>query len=136
MSSGQDCNRFGDRMKIKKLSLGRYFRGKGRCDFCGSLCRQREWAHIIPRSRYRLDIPINSVSLGGPWDCACHVKHHERKEPTEAQLIEVVAKRYGITSEQVREELRYVMALDKYADPYDPVARLALLQEANRGKAA
>jgi hypothetical protein len=78
------------------------------CQYCGLYCRQpTERHHIVPRGMgggSRLDILINTLDLGGCWDCDCHGRA-QRNEIKQDDLFRVVARREKTTVEAIREEI-------------------------------
>lgn len=82
-------------MRIENPKLLASCRVSGRCAWCGKWCKTREAAHIFSRSAGRLDIPINLAILGSTpnFACECHTRHHAGHEPTQSDLLAIVAQR-------------------------------------------
>lgn len=105
-------------MRIEDPKLLAEFRGPGLCEFCGLPCRNREAAHVLAKGMdagKQLDIRENLISLGGPFDCACHQKSHNGGQPKREQLLSVIAWREGTTADRILEFLYQVRRLDKGA---------------------
>jgi hypothetical protein len=82
------------------------FRGPGPCEWCKKPCRNREAAHVFCKGFggwARLDVAVNVVALGGPWDCNCHGSHHDGNRPLRCDLLAVVAQREGLLQGQIEE---------------------------------
>jgi hypothetical protein len=66
-----------------------------------------------------LDIEINLIDLGGPWDCGCHRKA-QSNEIDKEELYGKVAKRYpGETADSIWAEVNRLYTLDKLAKGTD-----------------
>lgn len=113
------------------------FRTWGRCSWCGKQ-GQREAAHVFACGRSnanRLDIRINLIALGlGPWaglyTCTCHVEHHAGRDPTQRDLLAVVAAREGELQDDIERAVRIIQNLDKAARPWQLDAALKGSNEA------
>ena len=95
-------------MKVIDEELMQAFRLKTHCELCGYALKYYAHPHHCRHRGHdgggRLDIQINLISLGGPWDCNCHGKYHDGNIPRE-QILEVVAKREGLTVEELTQKL-------------------------------
>lgn len=94
-------------MKIIDEDLLAEFRTPGKCDLCGKRCRTREPHHVYGRGMGgggRMDIPINLLGLGGPFECGCHRAYHDGKIGRE-DMLSAVAKREQTTSELIVDEI-------------------------------
>lgn len=91
-------------MTITDKELLNEFRGAGPCGYCGRQCRVREAHHVHTKGTGRLDIRINLIALGGPWECRCHRRFHDGSI-TREEMIEKVAEREGMTAEEIKNEI-------------------------------
>ena len=96
-------------MKVIDEAVLDHFREKTVCEACLRPLRYRAhphhlWARGLGGGS-RIDHPWNLITLGGNRDCNCHGRHHDGNTPTRDFLIEVVAKREGVTADQVQAEI-------------------------------
>lgn len=96
-------------MRVIDAELLRVFRGKQCCEWCGWALRSpAQPHHIFTRGMgggSRLDVRINLVALGGPWDCDCHGRHHAGHEPLTCDLVALVAAREGLLQDELEREI-------------------------------
>jgi hypothetical protein len=95
------------------------FRASGPCEWCRRYCRRREPHHLACRGMgggARLDIPCNLIALGSTrnWDCTCHEKI-QRGRIDSADVLALVARREGVTAEDVVAVRSLIWRLDKDA---------------------
>ncbi len=98
-------------MKIISEATLKLFRGLHRCEWCRGLWHC-DAAHVFGRGvggGFRLDVPINLVSLCRP----CHDAHHAGREPTRSDLLAIVAARHNLLQPVVEEALKLLRRLDK-----------------------
>lgn len=92
-------------MIVKDEALLQEFREKCRCECCGEWCPGgTDAAHVFARGMGgggRMDVRINLVSLKR----AHHRSHHDGGKPTRADLLKIVAKREGLSVDELREKL-------------------------------
>lgn len=92
------------------------FRGPGMCQFCGRYChKDREASHLFARgmgSGSRLDIEINLMALGGPWECKCHHLSHSEGKPSRADLLNKKSKYVGAPAHSIEEAIKFLQRLD------------------------
>lgn len=86
------------------------FRGPGTCEWCLRFCPVREPAHIFARGMGgggRLDVRINLVALGSTklFACPCHTNNHSGHEPTQNDLIFIVARRERVNPVDLKDAL-------------------------------
>ena len=101
-------------MRVTDKEILKLFRGPGRCGYCNRWCREREAAHLYARQMSggsTLNVRLNLIALGGPFDCACHVESHAGREPTLIDLLAKVAARENM----LQDELKRILLLFKRA---------------------
>ena len=81
------------------------------CEYCGSRLRHKaEVNHIIGRGLgggHRMDVPLNCLAMGSPWDCGCHEAYHHGRI-TRDELVWITAIREWYLFEDAWEELRAI----------------------------
>jgi len=101
---------------------------RGLCECC---FRPGQHVHHIwakGMGGYQIDLPINQVFL-----CVfCHVSHHAGNAPSKLQLLGIVERREGWTSDQIEEEIYRVRQLPKGAE-YSPTRPFATYHRYRRG---
>ncbi len=103
-------------MKHKDEEALKKFRGVGCCEWCKEPFLNRQAAHVFAKAMggaNRLDVPMNLVSLCG-W---CHVQSHAGHEPTQDDLLAVVAAREKMLQPDVERRLRLMMRAPKECHP-------------------
>lgn len=96
--------------KVIDEALLATYRLKTHCELCGTRLRYPAHPHHVRAKGMggggRLDIAINLIALGGPWekDCNCHGRLHDGNIPREA-VLEVVARREGLSVEELNQKL-------------------------------
>ncbi len=89
-------------MKVIDSQLLKRVKEAVRCEWCHRPTPDgADPHHIHSRGAGRLDIRENLCSLCR-W---CHSSNHNGKEPTRAQLLDMVAKREGTTAEAIVEKV-------------------------------
>lgn len=96
-------------MRVTNESVLDQFRGPGICEVCGKRVRNREPHHIQARGMgggSRLDVPINLVATCAAFSGGddCHRKAHDGHIPRRV-FLEIVARREGLTADQVQERI-------------------------------
>lgn len=86
-------------MRIVREKFLATYREPGHCEICGTFCTMLCGAHIVPRSRHRMDVSINLVrtAIHPHGLCQCHVRQHSGKGITEAGMMAIVAVREGVS---------------------------------------
>lgn len=104
-------------MRIENSALCETFRQAGQCEVCGDYYPRRQCCHVFAcgmADAYRLDIRENLYS-----GCVyCHNAEHYGDGPTQAELLDIVAKREYTTPEAIRQ-----LVSDLRRMPSDSVAR-------------
>ncbi len=97
-------------MKLDRPEVRAEFTGRPFCEWCkrpafgGTDC-----AHVFSRGAGWVDIFPNLVAL-----CReCHSRQGNGGSPTPMMLLELAARREGMTAEEVREEVYRIRRLDK-----------------------
>lgn len=94
-------------MRVKDENLLALFRGAGPCGWCNRWCRERHPHHLFGRGMggaWRLDIRVNLIALGGPFDCNCHGQVHQG-HIQRCDLLAVVAAREGVQQADIEAEV-------------------------------
>lgn len=110
-------------MRIADEPLLDRFRQAGRCEWCHTFCKRRDPHHVFARGfggGLRIDVALNLVSLC-PHD---HIMHHNGHHPFRANLLEIVAKREGLSVLEIVDEINRIRRLPKGSD-YAPRATSA-----------
>ncbi len=90
------------------------FRTPGKCAICSTWSPQREAHHVWTRATGRLDVPINLVSLGGAWSCACHQRSQSYTIPRQ-NVVQAVAFREGLDYSFVMDRVPWLRRQPKEA---------------------
>ncbi len=99
-------------MKVKNDKLLKERRLPGKCDCCGKWCPDGRDPHHVPtRGSGGSDLRCSVVSLSR----YCHGNHHGGGDPTTADLLEIIAKREGVSVDVVKEVTNWFRRLDKDA---------------------
>jgi hypothetical protein len=87
------------------------------CGLCGYKLRHKpEVHHVFSRGAGRLDIRINLIPLGGPWDCGCHHRFHDGRIKRD-DILAAVSRREGFTTESIELTVYALRRAGKSADP-------------------
>ena len=98
-------------MRIVNESILDLFRVPQPCAWC-RIRVATDPHHIFSRGAGRLDVAINLVSL-------CRQDHrnaHDGHQPTREQLLQIVARREGISVETIVDRIWLLRRLDKHAE--------------------
>ncbi len=91
-----------------------------RCEWCGRTGGAEGHHYWFKRSQGRLDHPWNLISLCRGWSNGRFVSCHDHVEKNfmawRPILLKIVAKRYGISPEEIVDELNRLRAADKYSE--------------------
>ena len=116
-------------MRVIDPKLCAEFRQPGPCGWCGRWCQRPECAHVMAKGvggGRQLDIRINLIPLGGPWECQCHLAQHSALKrlkmpggviadaPTQEQLLEKVAAREGVSVQQIKDACNEILSLHRW----------------------
>lgn len=102
-------------MKIIDRELLKEWGQGGVCEFCKRPLRHRgEVHHVHTKGAGRIDLPLNIILLGSWLDCNCHGRFHDGHILRD-DLLAVVAKREGLTQDEIREEVWRIRRLDRDA---------------------
>jgi hypothetical protein len=98
---------------IKNERLLDEFRTPGNCELCNFWFLKREPHHVIGKGTggwRRLDIRINLIAVGSSqyFTCDCH-RLAQANRITLREVREVVAKREGVTVEQIEETVNRLL---------------------------
>lgn len=95
-------------MRIVNEDLLDEFRAARVCEWCKRKLRYPAHPHHVfckgMGSATRLDIRINLIALGGPWDCNCHGEFHDGNI-LRCDLLAVVSQREGRLQDEIEREI-------------------------------
>lgn len=87
------------------------FRRQTRCECCGETTPRCEAHHLTHKGNCRLDVRENLIGLKPEH----HYSHHYSGKPSRDELLEIVAKREGKTSSEIRALICRLRQLPKVA---------------------
>lgn len=87
-------------------------RGPGRCEVCGKPVGNRDAHHVRARGLAggsRVDVPWNLLAA-----CrTCHTRLHYSGKPSRAELLAIVARREGVSVEEIEDEINLILRTPK-----------------------
>jgi hypothetical protein len=110
-------------MKIECEATLDLFRGLGMCEWCGKQCRRREPCHLVAKGQgggRRLDVTWNLLAMGSTLDfeCPCHTKSHQEGDPSYEQMLSVISRREGHSSDAIERAIWFILRLNKDLSVY------------------
>jgi len=98
----------------KTLAL---FRGPGLCEYCGCRCVREVHHALITKGRGRLDVPMNLIAAGSPFDCCCHDQAHRQVKDFKARSLKIISLREHLAGDYIVAALNRLLRAPKDVAP-------------------